>query len=198
MRNSLVKAGGKSHSVPFWIALIGLELLLVVGIATGLARGWRETSELLSQELTELDRLRAIARFKDKIKADSGDDVFSGAFLGDATPAVLSADLISKLKAAAASAGIEVLSANSIPPRVEGAVTLVGTNLQMSGNWPALIAFLQQTEQAQPLLIVDRLVLRSNLAPGVSETSDTILQADVDVFGAIRTASVTPTAGTNP
>jgi Type II secretion system (T2SS), protein M subtype b len=170
-------------------------LLCLSAYGFGIWQFWTSNRDMANQDLLELDHLRSIAQFKNKLSTFDGESAFDAVFLGKGTPAILSADLIAKLKTMASSTGVEVLQANSVAAKVEGPLTLIGGNLQVTGNWPAITAFLQQAEQATPVLVVDRIALRSNMAPGSEDQSDTMLQADMDIFGAVRTSETSAQTG---
>lgn len=169
------------------ITVAGLAgLLLAVASPPFLFAGDGQPDERLAQ----LDRLRAVAAYRPKLEALEGGEpvaAFAGSFLADGPPAVVSANLLDLLKQMAAMQGIEVLQAESLPPKPLEGLVLVGGKLQMAGQMPAVLNLLKAVEETELALVTEKLSLR-NTRPGGDEASETYLSVELQVYGVLRAA----------
>lgn len=174
--------------LPVWMQALALMVAVLGTFFLFLARGWDLDKEQSVGQLTKLDRLRAVASYGavlDKLTQQSSNDAFKDLFLGEGTPDVVYADMLTRLKELSATLGVEVLRADGLQSKTEGPLALVGGNIEVSGTIPAIYGFVQQIEAAKPLLFIDRLAIRGAGAPIDEQHSDTALTVEMQIYGAL-------------
>jgi hypothetical protein len=143
--------------------------------------------------LVKFDRLRSIAAYKQvlgTLASTADDKVYDDLFLKEGIAAVISADLLIRLKQAAATGGVEVVRAGGLQPKTEGTITFIGGSLEMSGTISAIYGLVRQIETAKPLLFIDRLDMRSIGSGGAEDKTETRLMVQMHVFGAVRSSKL--------
>lgn len=182
------------------ILAVSLVAIPVMAAAFWLHGAWKTGNENITEELAKFDRLRSIAAYQqilDGAEAGAYDKTYDDLFLKTGPAAIISADLLTQVKQMAAVRGLQIMRAGDLQPKTEGPITLVGGSVEMTGSIPAIYGLIQQIEAARPLLFIERLGLRSN-SPGADEDkSDTVLTAELHVYGAVRSSTFLPNAETN-
>ena len=147
---------------------------------------WFDRIGELTEQQLNYDRSRAIAEYAKIPSLSHVVDQSAQLFLKEGTNAELTAALQAKLKELAANNGLQVASASTLKPKTDGALTLLGTDLQMSGSIGAVYTFVSQLESEKPYLFIDRLNMRSNDPPAGGLPSDSVLTVEIDVYGALN------------
>jgi Type II secretion system (T2SS), protein M subtype b len=173
------------------IGISGISCVLFAGAIVVYA-SWKGRAETLVEKIAEYDRVRAVAAYQPELARtkSGGLDASHGAlFQGSGTAAVVSAELLTRLKGMAAARGIEVMQASDLPAKMEGPTELVGGSLQMTGHAYSIYGLLQEIEFSTPLLFVDRLDIRSTGNANDENAVETKLVVEIHVFGAVRSKS---------
>lgn len=190
---------GSSHNRNLLRASLGWILLAMPVFIFGLwlHNAWKAGNTALSEELAKLDRLRSIADYKQvlgTLDVGTDDKIYGDLFLKEGTAAVISANLLTRLKEIAATQNVEVMRAGGLQTKAEGPITLVGGSLEMSGTITGIYGFIRQIEMAKPFLFIDRLDIRSNSSGVAGEKIETGLMTQMHVYGAVRSTAMAANA----
>jgi hypothetical protein len=174
---------------PYVASILTLAPLAFVPALPGLWlwRTWIDNDAGISEALMRFDRLRSVASYGPTLAAmnqDVDDRPFADLLLGEGTPAILSANLLTQLKELAAANGIDVLRAGNLPPNRQGPLVLIGGELEMSGAVPAVYALIGRIQSARPYLFIDSLTIRA-ADPAAGEDGETSVAVEMRVQGAI-------------
>ncbi len=116
-----------------------------------------------------------------------------GEFLSGPNENVINADLQTRLKTVAEAADARLRAVQSLPPRTRDLTKYSGSRVEIYGSLQSIQRTVFAVESAKPyLLIVGASIkaLPSSARPGVPE--EPIIQAQLDVFGAIQTEARGP------
>jgi hypothetical protein len=172
--------------IAFGFTLVSLSLM-VFGL--WIYTAWKNGNEVIADDLANFERLRSVAAYKkvlENLDTKANEEIYANLFLSDGTAAVISADLMTRLKQLAASRGVEIMQASDLQPKNEGPITLVGGSLQMTGTIQGIYSLAQEIELTNPVLFIDRLDIRSSGSANIQGESDTQLIVEMHVFGAVR------------
>lgn len=145
--------------------------------------------QTIADEVDKLDRLRAIAArlpALERMKPNEETRAFEQWFMGEGTPAMLTAGLQARLRQLAAAQGAEVLQANEVKPKEVDKLTYLGVTLEMSGTASGLHGILNQIETSVPLLFLDNVQIRSDFGESEGQR-EPLLVMTFQVFGAVMT-----------
>lgn len=177
--------------------IVGLSLLLLTIAPFALVSWFVWTSYLDRTDETiglgeRYDRLRAIAAFNpDSLLARGAENPVSKYFLGEGTPAILTATLQAKVREMAGQNGVEVVQASELSFAAdEAAISKLGIRLEMSGPASGILAILLEIENAVPWLFVGNVQLRSGYAEGLEQGPEPAMAIGMDVWGVISKAPV--------
>jgi hypothetical protein len=179
--------------IPLILGILMMAIfILFVGGLFSLRRSGEEAKEI---ELQNFDHLRSIAAYEPQLtKVKSVEEegaAYSSLFLGNGTPSELSAQLLTTLNQMAAERNVQILRTHDLPPRQRGPIMLVGGEIEMSGAASALYAILLELEVTKPILVVDRLAIRSNAGGSDEELGDMPVSVELRVLGAMRSPAGT-------
>jgi hypothetical protein len=174
---------------------LAVAILFVACLPMAAAGFWAyqtylEGQQTIADELDKLDRLRAIAAHLpvlERMKPDEKTRAFERWFMGEGTPAMLTAGLQAQLRQLAAAQGVEVLQANEAKPKEVDKLTYLGVALEMSGTASALHGILNQIEASVPLLFLDNINIRSDFGDAEGEQREPLLIMTFQVYGAVMT-----------
>lgn len=168
-------------------ALLVSALTTLVGLFLNQAN--LSNKEMIEQQLAKFDRLRSIAAFKIIVSQNSSvseGDLSTQPFFAAGTPAIVTAQLLTNLKAIAAAHSLEILRAADLPTKAEGSLNLVEGTLDLSGNMANVFALVQDIESAKPALFIEKLDMHSNGASAADPNADTFLTVSIQVSGAMH------------
>ncbi|MGE3872944.1 MAG: type II secretion system protein GspM [Parvibaculaceae bacterium] len=183
----------KLLAVAFLLAAVSLPLLA----AYALVAGYLANAAEIAQKRQDLDKLEAIARYAARLDTKAPDEAtaaFAGWFLPEADPAIAAANLQARLKAIAQSQMVDVVQASNVKPRTEKGIGLVGVSLDMMGRAEGIHGTLREIERAMPLLLIDKLNLRADLAGDDPRYDPVRLNLAIEVWAALL-APPSPEAG---
>lgn len=171
------------------LGLIGLVAgVLWFAAAAPLLAYWQHTGEAIEDAARLRTRLAAIV----SLEADPGVhqehlDAYRGDFLTGSSEATIGAELQARLRAVVTTNNSELLSAQALPSRKVGSLSVVGLRLQMRGPLDSIQRILHAVETAHPLLFVERAVLRQDPAamtsPARAGLDAVRLVVDLDITG---------------
>lgn len=174
------------------VRVIGVVLVVVLTASTiGAALALRRYHETRGAELADLSVAnltfeRALAgarRLRDA--GTEGPKAFANDYLESDQDSIASADLQSRLRALALGQQVELASLTPLPVRTRGETSLTGVRLAFRAPLAPLQALLHAVEaQANPLLFIDRLVIRaedSTLRESSGSEPNAVLTVELDV-----------------
>ncbi|CCD93738.1 exported hypothetical protein [Bradyrhizobium sp. ORS 375] len=136
-----------------------------------------------------LARLKAVAAQAPRIEAlasETETQFQSGEFLAGANDNVIAADLQTRLKAILGNAGAQARAVQSLPGRTVDQIRYSGVRLDCSGPLPAMMRVVHAIESAKPYLFVSSASLKSGAALRQGQIEEPVLQAQLDVYGAVQ------------
>jgi hypothetical protein len=175
--------------------ILAITILLAACLPPAAAGFWAyqtylEGEQSIADELEKLDRLRAIAAHLpvlERMKPDEKTRAFERWFMGEGTPAMLTAGLQAQLRQLAAAQGVEVLQANEAKSKEIDKLTYLGVALEMSGTASGLHGILNQIEMSVPLLFLDNIIIRSDFGDAEGQQREPLLIMTFQVYGALMT-----------
>jgi Type II secretion system (T2SS), protein M subtype b len=172
-----------------FLILLVLVMPLMLG---GLYFWWdiKSRAEDWATSNERLDRLRSVAAFDvDQYPADSRDQLAADAYLGNGTPAILTANLQSRLREFAVQRGVEIVQASELKfDTPTGLFSKLGIRLEMSGPASGIYDVLQQIEKSKPWLFIDNLQIRSGFADASQQAVEPPMFVGMDVWGVTASA----------
>jgi hypothetical protein len=151
-------------------------------------------SHILSQRKA-LARLQAIAGQFETIRsvsADTNKDLRSGEFLVGTSENVISAELQTRLKTIMEGAGAKPRAVQALPARTADRVRYIGARIEVTGTIQAIYRSVYGLESAKPYLFISGATIRPAAPVTKPEIVEPVLQAQLDVFGAVQIADHQP------
>lgn len=188
----------RHHRGTFPSRVLAVLLLLIVFYA-----GWalvispvRSVFQNLDAEITArrtlLGRYVAVANqemtWKQSLRATAA-ELDGGEFLVDSPPAILAAELQSRITAVAQSSGLQVLSTRVLQVRSSALLKEAGIGVSLQGTQESLGQTLVTIEAMRPYLFVERLVINAQDQGTLSPQSPPALFVEADIYGVVRPAS---------
>ncbi|MGH8559029.1 MAG: type II secretion system protein GspM [Methylococcales bacterium] len=163
MAINLNKARQRFLALGLFFLCIVLVLGAVVAPLVDAAASYNESLDDLQFNLLRYKRTAAgrenVLQQLDKLKRQQGDE---DQFSNRETPALASADLQQLIKKAVLDAGGRLISTQVIPETEEEHLIKISVMVRIMGDTMALRNVLYEIETAQPMLLVENLVIRSN------------------------------------
>ncbi len=163
-------------AVPFGLAAFGGSFLWAQ---------WQNRNTELAALIDRYDHARAVASFKvDSLKTSHSDEWIKLYALGEGTPAVLTANLQSKIRELAAQKTVDILQAGDLKFDVqEDGFARLGVHIEMSGNQDGVVSVIEQVQQARPWLFLDNVQFRSGYSVGANMAVEPPHFVSMDVWG---------------
>lgn len=166
----------------------GMMLLLVAPFIAAAGITWLVYSDKaarLAEAQAQLENMLRIANTDvGQYATVSISEVAKNSSLGTDTPAVLAANLQSRLREIASANGVDIYQASDLAmAEAENGVQKVGLRLEMSGPFKGVHTFVLQIEQSVPWLFVDNFQLRSGYLDGNPLAVEPPMQMTLDVWG---------------
>ncbi len=162
MDGQLIQNRDRWLAIAILIGVIGLFHVVAVMPLLSIASGYRESIEDLE---FKLQRYKRIASQKDAVLNRSAEikkkQASSKNFIARKSSALAAADLQKLIKSSVSSAGGGLTSTQVMPGREDNGVMRVGIKVRMSGNMKVLKSVLHRLESERPMLIIDKLNIRS-------------------------------------
>jgi Type II secretion system (T2SS), protein M subtype b len=140
----------------------------------------------IAEQRLQLARLEGIASQGANVRTMAlqvDADMQKGEFLVGSTDGLISAELQTRLKGFAESAGAHVRSAQTLPPKDVGQIKYSGSRVEIYGNIQALRKAIHGIEAARPYLFITGANLKPALSAGrPNSAEEPAVQAQLDVF----------------
>ncbi|MGJ5180693.1 type II secretion system protein GspM [Bradyrhizobium oligotrophicum] len=163
--------------------------LIVWGLVMPIAAIFAERDARIGEQQRLLARLKAVAAQASQIEAlasETETQFQSGEFLTGANDNVIAADLQTRLKAILGNAGAQSRAIQSLPGRTVDQIKYSGVRLDFTGPFPAMMRVVHAIESAKPYLFVSNASVKSGPALRQGQVEEPVLQAQLDIYGAIQ------------
>jgi Type II secretion system (T2SS), protein M subtype b len=144
-----------------------------------------ERQQQVVEQLELFDRLRAAVTHQTAGPETSNANISGKYFHSGQTPDLVAAGILTQLKEIASAQGIEIIRSGNVPAESKEGIDWVAVNIEISAPEAAIYRFVRDVELTIPALYVAKLQMRSNLAVGVVEASETPLTVELTVNGAV-------------
>ncbi len=155
----------------------------------------------LDNQLALYDRYRSILAFEPRlsdIEVDRSADAYNELFMAGGTPAEVSANLTGQLNEIMQGNGVQVLRTNDLPALEREAITLAGSEFEITGQLAAIYTVIQKIEDARPFLVINKFSVRSNSAYQQAGTEEQPVSATLSVYAATRRSEDAPSQLQSP
>lgn len=164
----------------------------VVGIAIlkPVVAFFSERETLIAEQQALLARLGAIAAQDARVRSierSIDDQMQHGEFLAGPNENVINADLQTRLKTIAGSAGARSHVIQGLPAKTNGQIKYTGARIEIFGTLQSIYRAVLAIEGATPYLFIDGAVIK--IAPTERRTggpTEPVIQAQFDVFSAFQ------------
>jgi len=147
----------------------------------------RETR--IEQQSKQLARLQAIASQAarvDSVEVQTKAEMQGAEFLAGSSENVVSADLQTKLKALTQEAGAASRTVQALPLKTVDRLKYSGARIEMSGSLQSILHAVHAIEASTPYLFISAAILNSSETQRANASEEPIVQAQLDVVGAIQ------------
>ena len=156
-----------------------------------ICEGFSERDAAVTDQRAVLARLQGVIAQEARVQAiarDTEAQVQGPEFLRGPNDGVISADLQTRLKVLAEAAGARLRSVQALPAASREQIRYIGSRLEISGPIGAIHRAVHAVESAKPYLFVTAGFLRpSPLAGGPGTAAEPVIDAQLDIFGAVQT-----------
>jgi hypothetical protein len=168
------------------VAMLGIVIaVLIMPILSFFA----DRDARIDQKLNVLARLTAMAAQAAPVQSMVSDikaQVRSGEFYSGSNENVISANIQTQLKTMVESAGARPRAVQALPGKAIGDLRYAGSRIDIYGPLPSIMRALHAIENAKPYLFVRGATLRMQPPARRDMPEEPVMQAELDVFGAIR------------
>ena len=178
-----MKMLGKVGQKCLAVALLAAILLPLIAGGTWLHRMYAEGEDERRVLLERFDRARGIVAYVATDSHPQQADQAVNLFLGDGTPAVVTADLQSRLREIASLHGVDVLQASDLKPEVSDGIAKLGIRLELHGPAAGVHALLEEINKSVPWLFADEFQIASGYTDGQVQQFEPPLSIALDVYG---------------
>jgi Type II secretion system (T2SS), protein M subtype b len=167
------------------VLLLALPLGLAAYFGSYLWAQWQNREADLAAIIDQYDRARAVASYNaDSLKSADSNERIKLYALGEGTPAVLTANLQSKIRELAAQKSVDILQAGDLKFEVqEDGFARLGVHIEMSGNQEGVVSVIEQVQKARPWLFLDNIQFRSGYLVGATMAVEPPHFVSMDVWG---------------
>jgi hypothetical protein len=171
-------------------AVLVLTNLVMVPVRDALAR--RDAQ--IAEQRVMLARFKALAAQEAAVEAAAKQaPTDTGEHLAGTNEGVINADLQTRLKSMVEPAGARVRSVRTLPSQTAEQVRYIGSRIEIYGPLAAIHRAVATIEASKPFLFVRSAAIKPAPPAGRPDNSqEPVIEAQLDVFGAVRNA------GTNP
>jgi hypothetical protein len=179
---------------------VAAHLALLVGIfgfvIVPIREFFTDRNARIAEQRLRLARLEGIVSQEANVRAMAHQvdtEAQKGEFLIGASDGLISAELQTRLKGFAESAGAHVRSAQNLPPKAMGEIKYSGSRVEIYGTIQALRKAIHGIEGARPYLFITGASMKLALPAGrQNSTEEPAIQAQLDVFAPMQMEGRTP------
>ena len=142
-------------------------------------------SETLARMIAVASRKSDVETLARQVEAESN----LGEFLAAANEGAANAALQARLKTMTEAAGARIRSVQGLPLKNDGQISYIGAKIDFYGPLGAVQKTIYEIETGKPYLFVSSASIRLSSAGAQAATTEPVLTAQLDVFGAARTES---------
>ena len=139
--------------------------------------------------LARLSAITAQAANIQSIVSDTKAQMQNGEFLVGPNENVISADLQTKLKALTESAGARSRAVQALPVKTSDQIKYSGSRIEIFGSLQSIFRAVHTIESAKPYLFITGAALKILPAAGQGVSQEPVMQAQLDIFGAMQVGS---------
>jgi general secretion pathway protein M len=164
--------------------------VIVLGLAMPMRAFFEDRDERISGQLKVLTRLSAIAAQAANVQSivsDTSAQMRGGEFLAGADENVISADLQTRLKTMTEAAGARSRAVQALPFKISDQIRYSGSRIEIFGSLQSIHRAIHDIESAKPYLFISGAAIKvMPPAGGQGNPGEPIIQAQLDIFGAIQ------------
>ena len=142
--------------------------------------------EAQKKVLVRLAAIAAQAAHVQSIVSDTNAQMQGGEFLAGPNENVISADLQTRLKAMAEAGGAKLRAVQALPVKTVDQSRYSGSRIEIFGSLQAIVKAVHSIESSKPYLFITGATLKSPPQPRQGGSEEPVVQAQLDIFGAIQ------------
>jgi general secretion pathway protein M len=150
----------------------------------------------IAEQRLQIARLEGIASQDANVRAMArqvDNEAQKGEFLAGTSEGLISAELQTRLKGFAESAGAHVRSVQNLPAKDIGQIKYSGSRTEIYGNIQAIRKAIHGIEGARPYLFIANASIKQALSTGrPNSAEEPVIQAQLDVFAPMRIEGHSP------
>jgi general secretion pathway protein M len=173
----------------FVLGNLAVCIIVVAVVVVPICNLYVDRDKRIDQQRKTLARLTAItaqAANVQSIVADTTAQLQGGEFLSGSNENVISADLQTKLKAITESSGARSRAVQALPVKTVDQVKFSGSRIEIFGSLQSILRTIHAIESSKPYLFVNGAALRMPPTTRQAGTEEPVVQAQLDIFGAMQ------------
>jgi hypothetical protein len=171
----------------FLLGNLAPGLVIVLAVVVPVKELLAERDREILQQRAILSRLQAVAAREVSTPAVHKAGAGADEYLTGKTDGIIAAELQTRLKGMVETSGGRLRSVRSLQPRTDAQTKYIGSHIEMVGAIAAIHRAVQAIESAKPYLFVTGGTIRLAAPTGqVGAPQEPVIEAQLDVFGAVR------------
>jgi general secretion pathway protein M len=174
----------------FVLGNLAVGAVIVLGLVMPTRGFFADRDDRIAGQLKVLARLSAIAAQATNVQSivsDTSAHMRGGELLAGTNENVISADLQTRLKAMTEAAGTRSRAVQSLPLRTSDKIKYSGSRIEIFGSLQSIHRAIYAIESAKPYLFITGAAIKVTApAGGQGIPAEPIIQAQLDIFGAIQ------------
>jgi len=174
----------------FVLGNLAIVAVIMAGLVLPIRAFFAERDDRIAGQLRVLARLSAIAAQAVTVRSiisDTSAQMRGGEFLAGSNENVISADLQTRLKAMTEAAGARSRAVQALPLKTSDQIRYSGSRIEIFGPLPSIHRAIYSIESAKPYLFISGATIKVlPAASGQGTPGEPIIQAQLDIFGAIQ------------
>lgn len=178
------------RGLAFVSANAAVGLMIVTALVVPIRDGLDGRDAQIAEQRTMLARFKVMATQEAAVEAAAKQtQPDTGEYLAGANEGVINADLQTRIKSMLEPVGARLRSVRTLPPQASDQVRYVGSRIEIFGTLPAIHRAVAAIEASKPYLFVRGAVIKPAPPAGRPDVSqEPVIEAQLDVFGAVRNA----------
>lgn len=163
-------------------AIVGFVVLPVYAL-------FADRESRIEEQRKVLMRLAAIAAQGANVQSivsDTKAQMQGGEFLVGPNENVVSADLQTKLKAMAEAGGAKLRAVQALPVKTIDQIRYSGSRIEILGSLQSIVKAVHAIESSKPYLFITGAALKSPPPPRQGASEEPVVQAQLEIFGAMQ------------